>query len=159
MKALVFVAAFAPEAGETIAELSGRFPGSTLGDTLQAVELADGSTDLFISPERFRQQFAADVSEEQARLDAATQRPLNTAALNGPSAEPAWKSVQSSFVIPTADSNIPVEAQRFMAERAGSVETVEVAGAPHALPVTQPQVVADVIIRAARAVGGVSAAA
>ncbi|WP_394553128.1 alpha/beta fold hydrolase [Agromyces sp. MMS24-JH15] len=152
VKALVYVAGFAPEAGESIAELSGRFPGSTLGDTLHAVELADGTTDLFIQPELFQQQFAADVADEQARLDAATQRPLNTAALHGASAEPAWKAVPSSFVFPTADYNIPVEAHRFMAERAGSVETVEVADASHALPVSQPDVVADVIIRAARSV-------
>src|ERR671920_522130 len=75
VKALVFVAAFAPEEGESIAELSGRSPGSTLGETLESVPLADGTTDLYIRQELFHQQFAADSPAEQAALDAVTQRP------------------------------------------------------------------------------------
>lgn len=150
--ALVFVAAFAPEVGETIGELSGKFPGSTLGDTLNAVELDDGTTDLFIEPELFRAQFAADLSEERASLDAITQRPLNTDALNGRASEPAWKTVPSYFVFSSGDRNIPVEALRFMAERAGAVETVEIPDASHALPVSEPLQVADLILRAVDAV-------
>ena len=148
--ALVYVAAFAPEAGEAIGELSGRFPGSTLGDTLHPVELADGTTDLYIRQEEFKRQFADDLPEEQARLDAAAQRPLNTAALNGRASEPAWKTRPASFVFPTADRNIPVEAHRFMAEGANAVETVAVAGGSHALPASPPDAGADVIIRAVR---------
>jgi pimeloyl-ACP methyl ester carboxylesterase len=152
IEALVFVAAFAPEAGETIGELSGKFPGSTLGETLNAVELADGTTDLFIKPELFRAQFAADVADERARLDAATQRPLNTDALNGRASEPAWKTLPSFFVFSSGDRNIPVAALRFMAERAEAVETVEIPDASHALPVSQPEQVAAIILRAVESV-------
>src|SRR5687767_4047841 len=83
VKALVYVAAFAPEAGETAAGLSGKFPGSTLGPTLAApVPLPDGGKDLYIQQDKFRTQFAADVSELDAKLMAATQRPITEAALN-----------------------------------------------------------------------------
>ncbi len=158
VKALVYVAAFAPDAGETIGELSGKFPGSTLGDTLHAVELADGTTDLYIAQQLFKRQFADDLPEERTRLDAAAQRPLNTEALNGRASAPAWRTRPASFVFPSADRNIPVEAHRFMAARAGAVETVEVDGASHALPASQPDAVADVIIRAVHAVHAVDVA-
>lgn len=79
---LVFVAAFAPEAGETAAELSGRFPGGTLASALAApVDLADGGKDLYIQRDKFHDQFAADVSEADARRMAADQRPVTVAAL------------------------------------------------------------------------------
>ena len=152
VKALVYVSAFAPEVGETIGELSGKFPGSTLGDTLQPVELADGTTDLYIRQELYREQFAADVAEEQTRRDAAAQRPLNTEALNGRASNPAWKTVPSSFVYSSGDKNIPVEAHRFMAERAAALEAVEIPDASHALPVSRPDAVAEVILRAVRSV-------
>jgi pimeloyl-ACP methyl ester carboxylesterase len=100
VKALVYVAALAPDAGETIGELSAKFPGSTLGDTLHAVELADGTVDLYITQELFKRQFADDLPEEQTRLNAAAQRPLNTRALNGRASAPAWKTLPASFVFP-----------------------------------------------------------
>jgi pimeloyl-ACP methyl ester carboxylesterase len=149
VKALVFVAAFAPEAGESIGELSGMFPGGTLGETLNEVPLADGSVDLFIRQDKFHQQFAADVSAEQAALDAAAQRPLNTVALHEDSGEPAWKTIPSWFIYPELDYNIPLEAHRFMAKRARAQVMVEAAGASHALPASQPKAVADVILQAA----------
>ncbi|WP_433193924.1 alpha/beta fold hydrolase [Nocardia sp. CA-107356] len=152
VKGLVYVAAFAPEEGETIGELSGKFPGSTLGETLNKVTLADGSTDLYIKPEKYQKQFAADVSAAQAALDARTQRPLNDRALNGKSGAPNWKTRPSWFVYPDADYNIPVAAHRFMAERAGARATVEIPGASHAVTVSQPDVVAKVIVDAAGAV-------
>ncbi|MFD3460996.1 alpha/beta fold hydrolase [Nocardia fluminea] len=151
IKGLVYVAAFAPEEGETIGKLSAKFPGSTLGDTLNKVALPDGSTDLYIQPAKFHQQFAADVPVAQATLDAVTQRPLNDRALNGKSGAPNWKSVPSWFVFPDADYNIPVAAHRFMAERANARATVEIKGASHALTVSQPAAVAKVIVEAATA--------
>src|SRR3954452_14733963 len=72
---LVYVAAFAPQAGDSCFELSAVFPGSTLGDALQAAPRSDGTTDLSIRPDRFHQQFCADVSASQARRMAVTQRP------------------------------------------------------------------------------------
>jgi len=152
VKALVFVAAFAPELGESIGALSGMFPGGTLGDTLHQVPLADGSVDLYIQQSRFHKQFTADVPAEQAALDAATQRPLNTVALNEGSGEPAWKLVPSWFIYPELDYNIPLEAHRFMAERAGARSSVELAGASHAIPASQPDAVADLILQAAASI-------
>jgi pimeloyl-ACP methyl ester carboxylesterase len=149
VKALVFVAAFAPEQGESILELSGKFPGSTLGDTLREVPLADGTVDLYIRQDKFHKQFTADVTAEHAALAAATQRPLNTTALNEASGEPAWKTIPSWFIYPDLDHNIPVEAHRFMAERAGSRRSVELPGASHAIPASEPAAVADVILAAA----------
>lgn len=152
VKGLVYVAAFAPEEGESIGELSGKFPGSTLGETLNKVALPDGSTDLYIQPAKFHHQFAADVPAADADIEAATQRPLNDRALNGKSGVPNWKNVPSWFVFPDTDYNIPVAAHRFMAERAGSRATVEIKGASHALIVSQPGAVAKVIVEAAHAV-------
>jgi pimeloyl-ACP methyl ester carboxylesterase len=151
IKALVFVAAFAPEEGESIGELSGRFPGSTLGETLETVLLADGSTDLYIRQEEYHQQFAADLPAEQAALDAITQRPLRDVALNEGSGPPAWKSIPSWFVFPELDKNIPLEAHRFMTERAEAREVVEIEGASHALAASHPEEVTDVILSALKA--------
>ncbi len=151
VRALVFVAAFAPLEGESIGELSGRFPGSTLGQALRPVPLPDGSTDLYIRQELYHQQFAADLPEDDAALDAATQRPLSDVALNEGAGAPAWPHLPSWFVIPGLDRNIPVAAQWFMAERAGAHEIVELAGASHAVPASRPDEVADTVLRAARA--------
>jgi pimeloyl-ACP methyl ester carboxylesterase len=152
VKALVFVAAFAPEEGESIAELSGRSPGSTLGDTLESVALSDGTTDLYIRQEMFHQQFAADSPAEQAALDAVTQRPLRDVAQNEGAGPPGWKSIPSWFVFGELDKNIPLEVHRFMAERAQAREVVEIEGASHAVGVSHPEEVADVILRAIKAV-------
>nr|WP_255644911.1 alpha/beta hydrolase [Actinoplanes polyasparticus] len=153
VKALVFVAAFAPEAGESIGALSGKFPGSTLGGTLQEVPLPDGTIDLYIRQDKFHQQFAADLPAGRAAIDAAAQRPLNTTALNEASGEPAWKSVPSWFLYPELDYNIPLEAHRFMAERAGARAAVELAGASHAVPASEPVAVAELVLDAARSIG------
>ncbi|WP_263217267.1 alpha/beta fold hydrolase [Pseudomonas atacamensis] len=152
VKALVYVAAFAPEKGETAAELSGRFPGSTLGPTLSApVELADGGKDLYIQQDKFHEQFAADVSPADAKLMAATQRPVTVAALNEAATEPAWKTVPSYFVYGDQDKNIPAQALAFMAERAHSKQTVVVKGASHVVMVSNPKAVASLIETAAAA--------
>ncbi len=157
VKALVYVAAFAPEVGETGLGLSGKFPGSTLGPTLAPpVPLAGGGNDLYIRQDRFRAQFAADVRVAAARQMAATQRPIAEAALNEPSTEPAWKTVPSWFVYGGRDLNIPPAASAFMAKRAGSRGTVVVKSASHVVMVSHPDTVARVIERAAQAVGSVA---
>ena len=151
VKALVFVAAFAPEHGESALELSNRFPGSTVGDALHTVPLPDGTTDLYIRQDKYHQLFAADVDAAQAALDAATQRPFRDVALNdGSGPEPAWKTIPSWFVFPELDAVLPLAAHRFMAERAHAREAVEVAGASHAVAVSQPDTVADMILSAAK---------
>lgn len=150
VKALVFVAAFAPEAGETAVELSGRFPGSTLGPTLAPpIVLADGSKDLYIQQDKFHQQFAADVPSASARLMAAAQRPITEAALGEPAASPAWRNLPSWFVYGDADKNIPAAALAFMAQRASSVKTVVIKGGSHVVMVSHPDAVAKLIVDAA----------
>jgi pimeloyl-ACP methyl ester carboxylesterase len=151
VQALVFVAAFAPDEGESAAQLAGRFPGSTLGETLTPVTLADGGTDLYMQQERFHAQFAADLPERQARLLAVTQRPITELALHEPSQAPAWKTVPSWFIWGDGDRNIPPAALRWMAERANGRERIEVAGASHALAISRAELVADLILRAAQA--------
>ncbi len=151
VRALVFVAAFAPREGESIAELSGEYPGSTLGETLEAIPLPDGSTDLRIRQELFHQQFAHDLPAEEAALAAATQRPLRDVALNEAAGAPAWTSVPSWFVVADGDRNIPPAAQRWMAERADAREVVEIAGASHSVHVSHPDDVADTVLRAVKA--------
>ena len=151
VKGLVYVAAFTPEAGETAAGLSGRFPGGTLASALSApVELADGGKDLYIQQDKFHDQFAADVPEAQARLMAAGQRPVTVAALNEAATDPAWKTIPSWFVYGDKDKNIPPQAMAFMAERAHSKQTVVVKGASHVVMVSNPKVVANLIEKAAQ---------
>jgi pimeloyl-ACP methyl ester carboxylesterase len=144
---LVYVAAFAPDHGEDSLQLTGRFPGSTLGDTVRAYPLGDGTNDLIVDRDLFPNQFAADVDPAEAAIQARTQRPIRDFALGEaqPAPTPAWKSLPSWFVFGDADRNIPVEGLRFMAERAGSLATREVAGASHAVAVSQPDEVVSVI--------------
>lgn len=150
IKSLVFVAAFAPDAGEAAAELASKFPGGTLGEALAPpVKLSDGGVDLYIDQAKFHDQFAHDVPAETAVLMAAGQRPITEAALTEKSGEPAWKSLPSYFVYGDGDKNIPAEALGFMADRANSKNTVVVEGASHVVMVSNPQVVADLIEEAA----------
>ena len=149
VRAMVFVAAFAPEEGESIGALTGLYPGSTLGETLKSVPLPDGTADLYIRREEYHGQFAADVPAGRAALMAAAQRPLRDVALNEGSGAPAWREIPSWFVVPGLDKNIPPEAQRFMAERAGAREVLEIGGASHAVGVSRPEEVADVVLAAA----------
>jgi pimeloyl-ACP methyl ester carboxylesterase len=149
VKALVYVAAFAPETGESSLTLSAQFPGSTLGEALFPVALTDGGTDLYIQPDKFYAQFAADVSAEAASLMAATQRPVTEAALTEPSGVPAWKTLPSYMIYGSEDRNIPAAVMAFMAERAGVRKAVVVEGASHALMVSHPHAVAALIEEAA----------
>ncbi|MFB7600192.1 alpha/beta fold hydrolase [Streptomyces sp. NPDC056160] len=153
VKALVYVAAFLPAPGETALGLTNKYPGSTLPDALDPVPFTnpDGTTgtDLYIQQDKFRHQFAADVSRNQAALAAAGQRPIAQAALEEKATTAAWKTIPSWDVITTQDLNIPAAAQRFMAQRAHA-HTTEVA-ASHSVAVSHPHLVAGVIEKAARA--------
>ncbi|MEU4420794.1 alpha/beta hydrolase [Actinoplanes sp. NPDC024001] len=150
VKALVFVAAFAPLAGESAVELSEKFPGSTLGETLRTVPLPDGNADLYVDPKLFRKQFAADVPASQTALMAVAQRPVTAAALNEDAAGPqAWTTIPSYFLVAGADLNIPPAVQHYQADRAGgTVRTVK--NASHAVFVSQPSITASFIEKAAR---------
>jgi pimeloyl-ACP methyl ester carboxylesterase len=151
VKALVFVAAFAPDANESTGELNGRFPGSKLGDATVTLREYPGGNDLYLRPEHFQDVYAADLPPATVGRMAAAQRPLNVMALSETfEGEPNWKRVRSWTIVASTDNSLPAEAQRFMAERAGS-SVVEIE-ASHAVPVSQPQAVAVVIDRAARAI-------
>ena len=151
--ALVYVGAFAPDHGESAFQLSTMFPGSTLADALTAYPVATGGNEFAIKKELFHHQFAADVPGEQAALMAATQRPVTQAALSDglPTDTPAWKHIPSWFVYGDQDLNIPTALQRFAAERAGARGTREIAGASHAISVSQPDAVATMILNAVAA--------
>jgi pimeloyl-ACP methyl ester carboxylesterase len=154
--ALVYVAAFAPDHGESAVELSGRLPGSTLGDTLERYPLTGDGDEVRIASARFHEQFAADVPAGEAALMAATQRPVTVIALTEglPSAEPAWRRLPSWFVFGELDRNIPAAELRAMAERAGGRGIREIPGASHAVSVSNPGPVAETVLEAVRASGG-----
>lgn len=149
VKALVYVSGFAPDTGETSLMLSAKFPGSTLGDSLAPVALPDGDEDLYIRPEKFREQFAADVPATEAAAMAATQRPVTLSALGEPSGVAAWKALPSYMIYGTADLNVPPAAMKFMADRAHTRKTVAIEGASHAVMVSHPDAVAALIEDAA----------
>jgi pimeloyl-ACP methyl ester carboxylesterase len=111
----------------------------------------DGSTgtDLYIQQDKFPHQFAADVPAEQAALMAATQRPLSQVALTEKASAAAWETIPSWDIVTTQDLNIPAAAQEFMAQRAHAHTTV--VAASHSVAVSHPDLVADVIEKAAHA--------
>jgi pimeloyl-ACP methyl ester carboxylesterase len=147
---LVYIAGFAPEPGESAFSLAGMFPGSTLGDALQPVPRADGTTDLYIVQERFHEQFCADVPADRAGLMAATQRPATQEALLEPSGEHAlWQQVPSWFLFGELDRNIPAELEHYMAKRAQARRTIEIPGGSHAVTVAHPEAAAHLILEAA----------
>jgi pimeloyl-ACP methyl ester carboxylesterase len=150
VKALVYVAGFAPDMGETAVALSGRYPGSTLSPTLAPpIALPDSGKDLYIQQSKFHAQFAADVPIADAKLMASTQRPITEAAFNEASGTPAWKSTPSWFIYGDRDLNIPAAVHAFMAKRANSKETIAVQGASHVVMISHPDAVAKLIEHAA----------
>jgi pimeloyl-ACP methyl ester carboxylesterase len=147
--ALVYVNGLAPDVGESAFELAGKFPGSTTGDAVRPTPRSDGTTDLAIAKELFRDNFCADVPEAQAARMTVTQRPVTQEALTDPSGEhPLWKEVPSWFLIGEKDRNLPAALHRFLAERASARRTVEIPGASHAISVSQPEATAEVILEA-----------
>jgi pimeloyl-ACP methyl ester carboxylesterase len=148
VRALVFVAAFQPEENETAGELNYKFPGSKLGPKTSVTRSYPGGDDLYLRPESFADVYAADLDAATVAVLAAAQHPIDPAALGETLSGPAtWRSLPSWTLISTADDSIPTEAQRFMAERAGST-VVEVATA-HAVPVAYPAETAAIIVAAA----------
>ncbi|MBU2667952.1 alpha/beta hydrolase [Actinoplanes bogorensis] len=138
VKALVYLAAFVPELGESAQSLVEKFPGSTIGESLKPVPLGDGQVDLYIDPRVFHPNFAGDLPAGAAALFAVTQRPATGAALGEPASTPqAWHSIPSWNLISGADRIIPPAAQEFMAERSGArVRVIE--GASHMVFVSHP---------------------
>jgi pimeloyl-ACP methyl ester carboxylesterase len=144
VEGLVYIAAFAPDAGESVSGLiRNPPPGAPVPPILPP---QDGY--LFLDRTRFRESFAADVSADAAAFMADSQVPWGVEALNGAVTEPAWKRKPSWYLVATEDRMIPPDAQRTMSKRAGST-VVEVKGS-HAVYVSQPRAVADLIVQAAK---------
>ena len=154
VKALVYVAALVPDAGDTAAGLNARPVAHPIAPLpLQPVTITepDGSTgaDLYLDPAQFRARFAADVDRETAANMAATQRPLDAAASAQPSGTPAWKTIPSWYLVATHDQALAPDLERFMARRAGA-HTTEV-DSSHAAMVSHPGTVTHLIEQADRA--------
>ena len=142
---LVYIAAFAPDEGESVSSLiKDPPPGAPVPPILPP---QDGY--LFLDKSKFRASFAADVDAAKAEFMADSQVPWGVEALAGAVSHPAWRSKRSWYLVATNDRMIPPPAQRFMSERAGAT-VVEVAGS-HAVYVSQPEAVAGLITRAAEA--------
>src|SRR4030088_3504974 len=144
--ALFYIAAFAPDKGESVASLiKNPPPGAPVPPILPP---QDGF--LFLDRAKFAASFAADVDAEKAAFMADSQVPWGVAALSGKISEPAWKTKPSWYLIVTDDKMIPPDAQRSMSKRAGST-VVEVEGS-HAIYVSQPEAVAALVEKAAKSV-------
>ncbi len=154
---LVYVAAFAPEEGETLGAVEAGSKDSVLNSALvpRTYPIASGgsSTEFYIDPAKARDAFAGDLSEQQAALIAATQRPVAESAFSEPNGPPAWKHVPSWAVVATADRAAGTDVTRSMAERAGAKIT-ELDGS-HVIMVSQPEAVTNVILDAVAAVTAV----
>ncbi|QUC58404.1 alpha/beta hydrolase [Streptomyces sp. A2-16] len=155
VKALVYVAAFAPAEGESALQLSGQFPGSRLPDALLTRPYpvpgsSEPGIDAYVDPAKFHDVFAQDLPRAVTRAMAVTQRPASVGGLGAPSGVPAWQSLPSWYVIPTADRVIPPAVQHFMAKRAKS-RAVEVKGASHVVMMSHPDAVVRQIEAARRA--------
>ncbi len=143
---LVYIAAFAPDTGESVAALIKNPPP---GAPVPPILPSEGGF-LFLDRTQFRVSFAADVSADVAAFMADSQVPWGLEALNGTVSEPAWKSKPSWYLVATEDRMIPPDAQRLMSKRAGS--TVAEVNGSHAVYVSQPQSVAAIIAKAAHGV-------
>ncbi|MEU6589660.1 alpha/beta hydrolase [Streptomyces sp. NPDC046881] len=151
---LVYVAAYALDEGESLGELQGRFPLSPLVSNLKQwtypVAGGDPAVEVTIAEDAFPSVFAADVPAEVTKVLAAAQRPLAAAAFEETASAAAWKTKPSWALVAAADNAINPEVERFGAKRAGAT-IVEVEGASHAVAVSQPKAVADLIREAVRA--------
>jgi pimeloyl-ACP methyl ester carboxylesterase len=153
---LVFVAAFAPDEGETLGEVEGTSRDSALGPALLPAQFPTGSgtetaTELYVNPESFREVFAGDLPEAQAAVLGASQRPVAAAAFDEKTGVPAWKTLPSWAVVATGDKAAGADVILMMAKRANA-DIVELEGS-HLIMVSQPDAVTDVILNALRSVG------
>ena len=153
---LVFVAGFAPDEGETLAEVEGTSRDSALGPALLTAQFPTGAgtetaTELYVNPVSFREVFAGDLPEAQAAVLGASQRPVAASAFEEKSGVPAWKTLPSWAVVATGDKAAGADVVLMMAKRANA-DIVELEGS-HLIMVSQPDAVTDVILNALRFVG------
>ena len=161
VKALVYVDAFAPDQGESLASLSsvpppaGQSPSCLSGDPTQVfnfVPLTGGDVDLYVKPSLFPSCFANDLPPNEGAVLASTQRPFALTALPQPSGVPAWKTIPSFYLVGTIDNVIPPFAQLFMAQRA-SATIVQVRGS-HLVMISHPTAVVGLIDQATLSIQG-----
>jgi pimeloyl-ACP methyl ester carboxylesterase len=151
---LVFVAAFAPDEGERLGEVTGTSKDSVLNSALVPHQYPTGNgtaTEFSIDPAKARDAFAADLSDKQAAIIGTIQRPVSELAFSEPSGVPAWKTLPSWAVVATSDRAAGTDVVRAHAERAGATIT-EVDGS-HVIMISKPEVVAEVIQSAIAKVG------
>jgi pimeloyl-ACP methyl ester carboxylesterase len=148
---LVYVAAFAPDEGETLADVETNSKDSVLNSALVPLQYPTGqgaetAPEFAIDPAKIHEVFAADLPAGQTAVMAATQRPISGLAFSEPSGVPAWKNLPSWAVVPTGDKSVGSDAVRSMAERAQAT-IIELEGS-HVIMMSKPQAVADVILTA-----------
>ncbi|HTQ89588.1 MAG TPA: alpha/beta hydrolase [Streptosporangiaceae bacterium] len=154
---LVFVAAFAPDEGERLGDVASKSTDSILGTAQVQYRYPAGpdgesAVEFGVDPALLREVFAADLPAEQAALLAATQRPVAAAAFSDVCGPPAWRKLPCWAVIATGDKAAGTDITRAMAQRAGA-EVTEVDGS-HVIMISQPEAVAEVIVKAAEAAVG-----
>jgi pimeloyl-ACP methyl ester carboxylesterase len=146
VKALVYITAFGLDEKESLASLSKQGPPSAGSAAIEA----DDKEYLWINREKFHRAFAADVTEDEAYLMAAVQKPLNLASFAGEEGVPAWKTIPSWYLVCMDDQMIPPPAQEFMAKRMNA--TVRSVRSSHAPFMSKPKEVAAIIGLAAESV-------
>ena len=163
VKALVYIDAFAPDQGESLASLSsvppppGQSPSCLSGDPKQVfnfVPLTGGGVDLYVKPSLFPSCFANDLPPNEGAVLASTQRAFALSSLGQTSGMPAWKTIPSFYLVGTIDKVIPPFAQLFMAQRANAT-IVHVRGS-HLVMISHPEAVVDLINQAAHSGSGSS---
>ncbi len=152
---LVFISAFAPEEGETLGEVEGTSRDSALAPALVQSQYPTGSGDhtaveLYVNPAAFYEVFARDLSEAQAGVLGASQRPVAAAAFEEKSGVPAWKTLPSWAVVAAGDKAAGADVLLSMATRAGA-EILQLEGS-HVIMISQPRPVTDVILKALKSV-------
>ena len=161
VKALVYIDAFAPDQGESLASLSsvppppGQSPSCLSGDPTQVfnfVPLTGGDVDLYVKPSLFPSCFANDLPPNEGAVLASTQRAFALSALPQPSGVPAWRSIPSFYLVGTIDNVIPPFAQLFMAQRANA--TIVQVRASHLVMISHPNAVVGLIDEATLSLQG-----
>ncbi|MDQ1554794.1 MAG: hypothetical protein QOK46_1872 [Microbacteriaceae bacterium] len=155
VKALVYIAGFAPDRGESLAQLVTMNPGTQIVPdalTQRPYPIPGGGTgtDLYLKKSVFREAFAADLPRDITDQMQATQRPFSAEAFGSASGEPAWKTIPSWYMVARQDHAIPPATERFMAARAHAT-TVEV-NASHVPMMSQPEATTRLILQAVRSI-------
>jgi pimeloyl-ACP methyl ester carboxylesterase len=153
---LVYVAAFAPDQGEVLGQITAGSKDSVLDTALVPLhypspDAGEAAVEFAIDPAKFHDAFAADLPSKQTAVMAATQRPVAEKAFSESSGAPAWKRLPSWAVVGSSDTAAGADVVRSMAERAGA--TITEVEASHVVMISKPEPVTDVILEALAAVG------